>query len=174
MQKEVKLMFIFFILVVASCRNYEEYKYISKNFERKYTGLDTLIRLDGYYYYYAPPYRINQSTGDYRYDSLRYLPIVFSKNSEYNTFGCFSTHERIQEHISRFNYYNGGYYKLSGDTIKAQAAARASLNSWAINYRQYIIENDTTLRLISSYSNTGYAYEQNPIRNEIYRFYKYP
>jgi len=49
-------MMLFLIISMNSCicyhiKTYRAAKEISRDFERKYTGLDTLIRLDGYYYY---------------------------------------------------------------------------------------------------------------------------
>jgi len=177
MQAKLILIFIFFIFFVSSCRNYEEYKYITKNFEKKYTGLDTLIRLDGYYYkeYYDTYTEYHKKLGLIIDTVVTYRTIVFSKNSEYNTFCLFRSHKEIQSFVRDKPYCtNYGFYTLLDDTIKTQWSARANLNSWVIFYSQYLIENDTTLKLISHFGNSGYAFEQNPLRNEIYKFYKYP
>jgi hypothetical protein len=46
------LMLLLILICIFSCgRNLKEAMRISKNFEREYTGLDTLIKIDGYYYH---------------------------------------------------------------------------------------------------------------------------
>ncbi len=77
-----------------------------KKFTKAYTGLDTLIKIDGYYYY------------EYYEDTeLRITSFIFSKNGEYKRSGFFKTHESLQN-IINLRPYNGNY-TIVGDTIKA-------------------------------------------------------
>jgi len=140
--------------------NRKEAKYVLGNFSREYTGLDTLIRTDGYYYH-------EDNTG------LLHGPIIMSKNGEFQThYAILKSHNQIQEWLRKYDSQKGkGSYILSGDTITVKWAMLFQFNCYNVFSGQYIIENDTTLRLIWQESRNS---QRNPVRNEIYKFYKYP
>jgi len=150
------------ICFALCCRNLREARNVSKNFSKEYTGLDTLIKLDGYYYYE---------------DSTELcFPLVFSKNSEFKTlFSRFKTHEELQNIIRRSEIGNYGTYTLVGNIINVKWASRYNPGCYEIFSEQYVIENDTTLRLIWHLCETceTYSTKRDPIRNDIYKFFKY-
>ena len=134
--------FIAFILITicyVSCGsysgcNYKEAKLVSKNFSREYTGLDTLIRLDGYYY--------RGETEESLY------PFVLSKNGEVEVFYfILKTHEEIQHYITRSKPFYGSY-TIKGDTINIKWSEKYDFGSYLIFSEDYVIVNDTTLRQV--------------------------
>jgi len=141
--------------------NRREAKQVLENFSRAYTGLDTLIRTDGYYFH-------EDSTG------LLHEPFMMSNNGELHILYIqYKSHIELQEKFKN-NTPTGrgrGSYTLSGDTIKVRWAMLFQFNCYNVFSGQYVIENDTTLRLIWQESRNG---QRNPVRNEIYKFYKYP
>jgi len=144
----------------------KEARYI-RNFEGEYTGLDTLIRIDGYYYHE------HYSIGFYDTMEFRISPIVFLGNGKFRFSGSARTHENLQE-IFFLRPFNG-YYTVSGDTIKTKSARKFQLQMYDLHEEYFLIENDTTLRRIRWKSTTC---PNRDIReegtNDVYRFYKYP
>ena len=138
-------------------------KRVSENFPREYTGLDTLIRIDGYYYH-------EDGTG------LLHEPFIVSNNREFHIlYGQYKNHNRIQEKF-RDDTPTGrgkGNYTLSGDTIKVRWAMPYQFKCYDIYSGEYVIENDTTLRQIFLLCETCDT-KRDPVRNRIYKFYKYP
>ncbi len=163
---------------------------ITKNFERKYTGLDTLIRLDGYYYYEY--YDIDNNYNKYQEyykDSISLFirTIIFSKNSEVIRLQSVRTHKEIQNLIDESNYPSRsfyGNYTIKNDTINVELALCLSprFKFYSNSDEIYLIENDITLRRIWSFNRSDsfdlpvhrIRKEKEAIKNEIYRFYKYP
>jgi len=143
--------------------NRTEAKQVLENFSREYTGLDTLIRIDGYYYQ-----EVNKEVNG--------AAFMLSSNGEfYILYVRFQNHIQIQEGFrnkSDKSARGRGSYTLSGDTIKVRWAMPFQFNCYDIFSQQYVIENDTTLRLIRQELHDGK--QRDPVRNEIYKFYKYP
>ena len=139
-------------------------KCIMENFAREYTGLDTLIRIDGYYYLEDGTELIT--------------PFMVSNNGEFHSLSVrFQNHIQIQEKFRNDTKTARakGNYSLSGDTIKIRAAMPFQIGCYDIFSQQYLIVNDTTLRIIWHLCETCETSKgKNPIRNEIYKFYKYP
>jgi len=139
---------------------------VSKNFAKDYTGIDTLIRIDGYYY------RENIS------ESKSLSPFILSKNSEIQAFFfIFKSHEDIKQYISSQSKPFYGNYVLMGDTIKIRWAEKYDLGSYRIFSEQYVIVNDTTLKKIWFLCETCDNPDGRKIdstRNEIYKFFKFP
>ena len=143
----------------SSC-NLREAKLVLENFAKEYTGLDTLIRLDGYYY---------------RKENTRLiLPIVFSENSDFKKFRYgFNTHEELQNAISLLKPSYGNY-TIVGDTIKAKWVEYHDLWSCSIYANHFLIVNDTTLRQIWYSCETCRDIQYDTDENSIYHFVKYP
>ena len=144
----------------ADLCNRTEAKQVLGNFSREYTGLDTLIRTDGYYYY-------EDSTG------LLHEPFILSNNGELHILYIqYKNHIELQEKFGN-NTPTGrgrGSYTLSGDTIKVRWAMPFQFNCYDVFSGQYVIENNTTLRKIWQKSRNG---QRDPVRNEIYKFYEF-
>jgi hypothetical protein len=140
--------------------NRTEAKQVLENFSREYTGLNTLIRTDGYYYH-------EDSTG------LLHEPFIMSNNGELHILYIqYKSHVELQGKF-RNNTPTGrgiGSYTLSDDTIIVRWAMPFQFNCYDVFSGQYVIENDTTLRKIWQQSRNG---QRNLVRNEIYRFYEY-
>ena len=154
----------FFSCNIISFGNQSEVKRMLESFSREYTGLDTLIRTDGYYYHEGRM-------------GLLHEPFIMSNNGEFHIlYVQYKNHNRIQERfrdntpVSR----GRGGYTLSGDTITVRWAMPYQIGCYHIFSGQYVIENDTTLRLIFFLCETCNGEKSNSIRNEIYKFYKYP
>ena len=167
------LRFVLMLVCFASCfggRNFQEAKRVSENFAREYTGIDTLIKIDGHYY---------------REDGTGFgSPFMMSNNGEFQVFRTISeNHIQIQEDFkdvkSRLAARGRGNYTLSGDTIKVSWALPYQTRCYEIFSEQYLIVNDTTLRRIWSLCETCGIYgkhdkKRDPvIKDEIYRFYEY-
>ncbi|MCL1932216.1 MAG: hypothetical protein FWF53_00165 [Candidatus Azobacteroides sp.] len=139
-------------------------KDVSINFSREYTGLDTLIRIDGYYYH-------EDGTG------LLHEPFIMSNDREFNIlYVRYKNHNQIQEDFRNQSDKTGrgkGNYTLSGDTIKVRWAMPFQWAGYNIFSQQYVIESDTTLRQIFHLCETCDT-KRDPVRNEIYKFYEYP
>jgi hypothetical protein len=106
--------------------------------------------------------------------------MIFNDGSFQSLFGFTTNHSRIQE-IIKNNHFNKGNYFLSGDTIIARFATRYDLGlSNEIYLRKYLIENDTTLRLVwgsceTCQTSDGKKHDSaSNIKNDIYKFFKYP
>jgi hypothetical protein len=161
------IIFMFMTKCFFSCGstdlcNRTEAKHVLGNFSKEYTGLDTIIRTDGYYYH-------EDSTG------LLPRPFMLSNNGEIHILHVrFHNHIQIQERFrDNASVSRGrGSYTLSGDTITARWAVPFQFNCYDIFSGQYVIENDTTLRKIWQELHDGK--QRDPVRNEIYKFFKYP
>jgi phosphate-selective porin len=136
---------------------------VLKDFSREYTGLDTLIRTDGYYYH-------EDSDGLHE-------PFTMSKYGEFQIlYVQYKNQNRIQEGFRNDNDKSGigrGSYTLSGDTIKARWAMSFQYDCYEIFSQQYLIVNDTTLNRIRHLCETSPGRE-GKARDGIYKFYKYP
>ena len=168
------LKFVLMAVCFVSCGssnnicNPREAKRIMENFAREYTGLDTLIRIDGYYYHED--------------DTELRTPFMVSNNGEFLIFHViFRNHNRIQERFrnekSEKSGKGRGSYTMSGDTIKVRWAMPFQIGCYDTFSQQYLIVNDTTLRRIwhlCETCETSNGEKRDPLRNEIYKFYKYP
>jgi len=160
------------IVCAVSCAcNLREAKRI-KNFPREYTGLDTLIRIDGYYY--REYFDFTEVVREYYPDNRFTITwIIFSENGGFkgaNSF--FRTHKSLQNSANSRPY--DGYYTIVGDTIKAKGRVKFQPMMWNLFERHYLIENDTTLRLIRTIS-TRCPDNLRVDReiDEVYKFFKY-
>jgi len=169
----MKHLIIFILICFFSCLGgcfcYQAEVKRIKNFPREYTGLDTLIRTDGYYYqadnpsdaylnFYPTPFKTEVNGPAF----------IISNNREFYILHVnFKNHIQIQEGFRNKSDKSGrgrGYYTLSGDTIKVKWVMPFEFNCYDIFSDQYVIENDTTIRQIS---------QGLYVKNEIYKFYKY-
>lgn len=154
-------VFVLISMFLTSCFNGNLFHAmrISKNFPKEYKGLDTLIRIDGYYYR-------EDSTGLHQ-------PFFFLKNSEFKMYyvGRLKTHGSVQSIINSLEPSSGNY-TLSGDTIKTTWVVPYALGHYKIYSEKFLIVNDTTLKRIWKYYE--YATEKHGIEtNEICHFHKY-
>ena len=145
--------------------NPREAKRIMENFAREYTGLDTLIRINGYYY--------NE-------DSTRLIsPFMVSNNGEFRVLHVrYENHIQIQEKFRNNSptARGRGSYTLSGDTIKVRWAEPFQIGCYIIFSQQYVIIDDTTLKRIwhlCETCETNDGKNRDPKRNEIYKFFKF-
>jgi len=107
------------ICLVSCGRNFWEARYISKKFIEGYTGIEKLIRIDGYYY--------NKDSSGLR------RPFLLSDNGKIKiASGVFNNHSRIQEVFAKNRSIGNGSYSLLGDTIKVRWALRYDLGSYEI------------------------------------------
>ena len=102
-------------------------KKVSEKFSREYTGLDTLIRTDGYYYR-------KDDTG------LLHEPFIMSNDREFHIlYVQYENHNRIQEKFGNNTptARGKGSYTLSGDTIKARWAMPYQIGCYFIFSEEY-------------------------------------
>ena len=158
------LILIFTAICLTFCANHREVRRI-RNFVEAHTGLDTLIRIDGYFY---------------RSDSIWLnLPFILLDNGRvYTTNGRFSTHNQIQEFFNHSpNRRRNAYYTLSNDTIKIRSASRFDFMSYDIFLTKFVIVNDTTLRQIWHVCETGCGRgrdeQPDSVMDEIFKFFQY-
>jgi len=148
------------VFCFTSCVNFWEAMRISKTFPKEYTGLDTIIKIDGYYY-------LDDSIGIG-------APILISNNRKIQFFaGRYLSHIEIQEELKHNKSSWTGSYILKGDTIKVQQVRAYDLTSYDIFSIHYLIMNDTTLKRIWHFCETCDKKKHDPIRNDIYKFYQY-
>ena len=142
-----------------------------KNFTRQYTGLDTLIRIDGYYY--REYFDITEVVREYYPDNrFRITYAIFSENGGFRGSGFYITHGILQDHAYSSPY--DGYYTIVGDTIKISSQRKFQLGMWHLFEDYYLIENDTTLLQIRS---TSMACPDNSVYDRVldnvYKFREY-
>ena len=154
------LVFTTLVICFTSCLNFREAMWISKNFPEKYTGLDTLIRIDGYYYleYYEDM-------------ELRIISCFFSEKGRYIRTGFCSSHEFLQNIINT-DLYNGSY-TIVDDTIKTKWVRAYDLGCYIIFSEKYLIENDTTLKEIWHSVESPFLEKKEIEENDIFKFYEY-
>jgi hypothetical protein len=152
--------FMFVTICVTSCfhTNILEAMRISKYFSKEHTGLDTLIRINGYYYR-------EDSTG-------LHLPFFFFKNREFRIFslGKLKTHEEVQMVINSFEARSGNYL-LSKDTINTIWVIPYALGGYIVYSDKFLIINDSTLKHIWHYHSFNGKHELE--KKDIYNFYEY-
>jgi hypothetical protein len=153
----------FFSCGSADLCNRTEVKRVLNNFSREYTELDTLIRIDGYYYHE---------------DSTRLrTPFMLSNNGEfYILYVQYQNHIQIQERFRDDTPVSKGRgsYTLSGDTITVRWAMPFQYDCYDIFSQQYLILNDTTLKRIWHLCETCNGEKRNPVKDDICKFYEYP
>jgi hypothetical protein len=156
-----KILPIICLLLCYSCNGYKEARQITNHFPKQYNGVDTLIRIDGYYY------------GIYG-DFLGSRPFILSENGEYSgTLGRFDSHDQIIAFFSE--YYpkiRNGNYQVVNDTITVNTTAKYGPWSYDIIKYVFVIQNDTTLeRVYFSYKRVNTKVNRDRI---LFRFYQYP
>jgi hypothetical protein len=148
-------------LCYACFAGYREARQITVHYPREYTGIDTLIRIDGYY------------CGIYKGHFSR--PFMLSENGEYTgNLARYASHDQI---IADFNEFypkiSKGNYQVVNDTITVNTTAK--YGPWAYDIIKYVfvIINDTTLERV--YSSNIRA--DDTIINQdrvLFRFHQYP
>jgi hypothetical protein len=163
MQKKY-LIFALMTICLTSCGSYPREAMQIKNFKKEYTGLDTLIRIDGYYYY---EYYVGLE--------LRITLFAFSKDGEFKRFNAFDTHKELQSTLNDPKFWRGEYgnYTIVGDTIKAKLTRRFQIISYDLFEEYFIIENDTTLSRIRALMTFNPRDRRDIEKNEIVRFREY-
>ncbi|MBZ0242434.1 MAG: hypothetical protein K8F24_04400 [Bacteroidales bacterium] len=159
----IKRIFLPFmcLLLCYGCPGYKEARQITMQFPWKYNGIDSLIRIDGYYY------------GLYG-DSLG-RPFILSDNGEYTgTLFKFDSHgEIIAAYHEIYPYIRKGNYQLINDTITVSTASKYGPWSYDIIKYIFVILNDTTLERI--YYSHVRVEDTSVSRDRIlFRFYQYP
>jgi hypothetical protein len=153
------LVVVFSIFTLSSCVNYFTAKDITKNSLREYNGIDTLIKINGYYF----------ETCEQNLCS----PFFLSKKGEFVViYGVFHSHDEIHNYIN--TYYPLpplGNYSISNDTIKAKFVRKYDFEAYDIFEEQYIIQNDTTL--IGIYRSIFRNEKKEDPKRIIYKFYPY-
>jgi hypothetical protein len=161
------IIFILMIECFFSCGRTDfcyrtEAKRVLNNFSREYTGIDTLIRIDGYYYHD---------------DGTSLLtPFMLSNNGEFHiSHSQYKNHIQIQEEFKNNTPVSRGKgsYTLSGDTITVRWAMPFQYDCYDIFSQQYLILNDTTLKRIWHLCETCNSEKRDPIEDEIYKFCEY-
>jgi len=154
------LIIILIAICLTSCWNIREARRVSKNFSRECTGIDTLIRIDGYYYW------INDSVGRLG------LPLFFFEDGRLEVFMfSFETHEELQSVISHRRPWRGSY-RIYGDTIRIAWVKRYAVWGYIIHRSDFLIKNDTTLKQFFSSSNqAGHIIYQSE-QSRIFHFHE--
>jgi hypothetical protein len=148
------------LVFVSSCVNYDKAREI-KNYPREFTGIEQLIRIDGYYFY--------QDT-----ESIVF-PFVFTNDGEYLLLPtAFNNHEEFHHFLQQnFNpritsYPESGIHTIKNDTIKTRRISKYEIWSYRYIERDFIALNDSTLQSISVNVN-GESYSSG----HLYHFYPY-
>jgi hypothetical protein len=148
-------------LCYACFAGYREARQITEHYPREYTGIDTLIRIDGYYY---------GLFGDYFS-----RPFMLSENGEYTgTLGRFDSHDKI---IAFFKQYypkiRNGNYQIENDTITVNTTGKYGPWSYDIIKYIFVIKNDTTLE---RFYYTHVRVDDTAVNQDrvLFRFHQYP
>lgn len=148
------------LLICCACNGYKEARQISRHSPRDYTGIDTLIRIDGYYYGLC---KVGLCS-----------PFMLSENGKYTgRFGIFDTHDRITADFYKFYHriFNG-QFQVDGDTITVNTTRKYSPWSYDLIKYVFVIVNDTTLeRVYFSYKRVD---TKENFDRVLFRFYEYP
>jgi hypothetical protein len=163
-------IFICILICFTFCcpPNFIKVKHIIKNFPKEYTGLDTLIRIDGYYY--------SEDTLEIAYTDSMGVEVerfLFSKNGKFVSPGYYRTHEEVQNYINydKLNKLKGSY-SINGDTIQTKWIMCYDWGYYYIFTEKYIILNDTTLKSVGR--SIEYPCHKKEIeKNKVYNFYEY-
>ncbi len=132
MKKNILYIFILAIFVYSCSLNYNTARDIKERYSREYNGIDTLLKIDGYYY---------ESSEE------SFSPFVLtSYGGFYKYFVKFDSHADIHGFIN--DVYPPpfrGNYKISNDIIKAKWVSKYDLGKYDIFEEHFIILNDSTL-----------------------------
>jgi len=121
-----------FLVFGAACVNYNTAKKVI-NHPKEYTGIEQLIRIDGYYF---------ESSEDV------YSPFILKSNGGYlRYFFKFHSHDSFIDNAS-FLRSSKGSYTISNDTIKIIWANGFDMFSYHIHEEHFVIINDTTLNRV--------------------------
>ena len=164
------LMTVCVVSCVCNKREARRIRKVAK--EYRYTGFDTLIRIDGYYY--REHFDITEVVREHYPDNrFRITWIIFSKSGGFKGGDSFfRTHDELQDYANSRPY--NGYYTVVGDTIKAKGHRKFQLGMWNLFEVHYLIENDSTIRRILT---TTIACPDNRVYNQVldnvYKFREY-
>jgi len=152
------LLFFILLFTLLGCRNYNVAYQIKNKYPRQYTGLDTLIRIDGYYF------------EECSYDIC--APTIFQPDGSFYCIGMkYMGFKHFESTITnnKITANNQGYYTIRGDTIIVKEVFEYQSTCFDVYERYYIIIDSVTLHLV--YSNTFEDY--GIVRNELNLLYKF-
>jgi hypothetical protein len=155
-----KILPFIYLLLCYSCNGYKEARQITNHFPRQYNGVDTLIRIDGYYYGI--------------YDDHFGRPFILSENGEYSgSLSRFGSHDQIIEYFNEFYpKIRNGNYQVVNDTITVNTTRKYGPWSYDIIKCVFVIIDDTTLeRVYYSFKRVNTKVNRDKI---LFRFYQYP
>ncbi len=148
------------LLFCYACTGYKEARQITRHFHREYTGIDTLIRIDGFYYGI--------------YEDYFGRPFILSDNGEYTgTLFRFESQDQIIDAFYEiYPHIKKGNYQVVNDTITVNTTAKYGPWSYDIIKYVFVIINDTTLeRVYYSYKRVNTKVNEDRI---VFKFYQYP
>lgn len=131
------LFIIALSIIICACKNYRLAMDISKNYSREYTGIDTLIQINGYYYQ-----SIEESNSPF---------ILTTYGGYYKYFARFACLNQFNNYIKinpPKNRSTRGNYKIFNDTIRAKWISKYDWASYDIFEEHFVILNDTTLKRV--------------------------
>lgn len=145
----------FLAVSTGGCVNYKTASQII-NHPSGYTGIDQLIRIDGYFF------EESQNV---------YSPFIFWDNGKHTKyFFRFGSHKEIHENLD-FLEPGKGYYTISNDTITVRWVRSYNRFSYHAYEEFFVIINDTTLNRVH-YTINGEA-RSSPQGSDVYRFYPF-
>lgn len=159
MFKRLFLLFAFLILL-CSCWNYSKMAQITKSIPQSYNGIDTLIRIDGYYFGLCENYLCR--------------PFILSENGEFiGNNARYNSHDYVVAYFQEFYpSIKRGSFHIKDDTITVNTTSKYGPWSYDIIKYVFIILDDTTLERIY-YSNVR-VNDTIVIRDRIqFKFYQY-
>lgn len=132
--KRLVLATFFVFILFSSCVNYFAAREIKHKYPKHYNGIDTLIKIGGYYFNKCE----NSKCG----------PLILNANgAAFYVNGKFDSDAKIAEHLNSYfpNVRGVGNYNLQNDTLFIRWADRFDLMSYVIFEAKFIIHNDSTL-----------------------------
>lgn len=156
-----KLVLTGFVVCIflSSCVNYFAARDIMHNYPKHYNGIDTLIRINGYYYF-TDEEGIRGPISFYSDGTLRTANLIFRN------------HARIFNYLNKnFSSLQFGHFRISLNTIKAKWVFRYDVLCYDLYEEIFLIKNDTTLLRVYEYTT---ASEQKVNTDTIaYRFHPF-
>jgi hypothetical protein len=140
MHKRFFLLFAFLILTY-SCWNYNEMVSITRNVPQEYNGIDTIIRIDGYYYNLC--------------GEKFCRPFILSNQGYYiGMLARFHSHDDIiSDFYELYSTKKRGNYHITNDTITVNDTSKYGPWSYDIIQYVFVILDETTLeRVYYSYT----------------------
>jgi len=156
-----KLVLTGFVVCIflSSCVNYFAAMDIMHNYPKHYNGIDTLIRIDGYYFFYK--------------DSLVVGPTFFYPDGSLRLIhGTFTSHKDVQNYLLKnFPINIKGHFFVNNNCVKSKRVFRYDVLCYDLYEEIFLIKNDTTLLRVYEYTT---ASEQKVNTDTIvYRFHPF-